>query len=102
MGYFILAEFTFIEKKLASWLSRIPANVLINTPEGQAIEEIQRKSQAQTIDMQVTLCKEAKPARLVAIRTNPEIAEKNLREAKENACKRGHTLTAAQKERCRW
>jgi hypothetical protein len=102
MGYFILAEFTLIEKKLASWLSRIPANVLINTPEGQSIEEILRKSQAQTIDMQVTLGKEAKPARFVAMRTKPEIAEKNLRELKENARKRGHTLTAAQKERCRW
>jgi hypothetical protein len=102
MGYFILAEFTLIEKKLASWLSRIPANVFINTPEGQAIEEVLQKSQAQTIDMQVTLGKEAKPARLVAMRAKPDIAEKNLREAKENAQKRGHTLSAAQKERCRW
>jgi len=46
MGYFILAEFTLIETKLAFWLSRIPANVLINTPGGQAIEEILQKSEA--------------------------------------------------------
>ena len=43
MGYFILAEFTLIEKKGASWLSRIPANVFVNTPEGQPIEEILQK-----------------------------------------------------------
>ena len=102
MGYFTLAEFTLIEKKGASWLSRIPANVLIHTLEGQPIEKLLRKSQAHTIDMQVTLGKEAKRARLVAIRAKAEIAEKNLREASEKARKRGHTLTAAQKERCRW
>jgi hypothetical protein len=102
MGYFILSEFALIEKKQASWLSRIPANVLIKTPDGQAIEETLQKSQAQTIDMPITLGEEAKPARLVAMRAKPEIAEKNLREANENARKRGHTLTAAQKQRCRW
>jgi len=52
--------------------------------------------------MEVTLGKQAKPARLVAMRAKVEIAEKNLREASEKARKRGHTLTAAQKERCRW
>lgn len=52
--------------------------------------------------MQVTLGKETKPARFVAMRTKSEIAEKNLLEVKENARKKIHTLTAAQKERYRW
>jgi hypothetical protein len=102
MGYFILAEFSLIEQKGAYWLSRIPANVLIHTREGEAIENILLKSKANIIDLPVTLGHEAKSARLVAIRAKTEVAEKNLREAGERARKRGHTLTAAQKERCRW
>jgi hypothetical protein len=102
MGYFILAEFSLIESLGAYWLSRIPANVHIKTPEGEAIEEVLGKRESSLIDMAVTLGAEAKPARLVAIRATTEIAEKNLREASERARRRGHTLSSAQKERCRW
>jgi len=102
MGYFSLAEFSLIEGLGAFWLSRIPANVLIKTPEGQDIEEVLGKSKNRLIDMAVILGEKAKPARLVAIKAKAEVAEKNLREASERARQRGHTLSAAQKERCRW
>ncbi len=102
MGYFSLAEFRLIESLGAFWLSRIPANVHIKTLEGEAIEDVLGECETNLIDMAVTLGEEAKPARLVAIRAKTEVAEKNLREASEKARRRGHTLSAAQKERCRW
>ena len=101
MGYFSLAEFTIIEEKNAWWLSRTPINLII-TYKGKSLEKTLKKSQTSTIDLEVTLGEVRKKARLVGMMATPQTAAKNIREAREKARKRGHTLSAEEIERCRW
>jgi hypothetical protein len=91
-GYFILAEFMFIERKGAYWLSRIASNLIICDEDGPAIKDL--------LDLNVTLGKEKHQARLVAIRASKAVAEKALREAHEKT--QGRTLSKAQRLRCQW
>lgn len=102
-GYFSLAEFRLIEGKGAFWLSRVPSNLIIKVVEADSsLEEVLEKEKGDLLDFAVTLGEERHPARLVAIRARPEVAEKVLREANESARKQGRTLSQSQRLRCQW
>lgn len=101
-GYFSLAEFALISKKAAYWLSRVPSNLIIKDQDGGDLDKHLTGCPGATLDLPVLLGREKYPARLVAIRATPAVAEKNLREAAERAQKSGKTLSKSQGLRCHW
>ena len=81
MGYFIIAEFVLIAKLLASWLSRVPANVVITNHSGYRIEKILRACKNDLWDGEILLGEEEKHrCRLIAVRASPEVVRRNLKE----------------------
>jgi hypothetical protein len=103
MGYFIIAEFVLIAKLLASWLSRVPANVVITNHSGYRIEKILRACKNDLWDGEILLGEEEKHrCRLIAVRASPEVVRRNLKDARERAASRGKTLSKAKRERLHW
>ena len=101
-GYFSLPEFAYIEGKQAFWLSRLPANLIIHDEAGGNLDPHLEDCRGGVLDMMVQLGKTGHRARLVAIRASKEVAEKNLRSAKEQARMNGRTLSRSQQLRCHW
>ena len=90
-------------KLLASWLSRVPANVVITNHSGYRIEKILRACKNDLWDGEILLGEEEKHrCRLIAVRASPEVVRRNLKEARERAASRGKTLSKAQRERLHW
>lgn len=103
MGYFIIAEFILIAKLLASWLSRVPANVIMTTLSGEHIEKALQACNNNLWDGEILLGKKEKlRCRLIAVKASCELARRHLKEARERAASQGRTLTKAQRERCHW
>lgn len=103
MGYFIIEEFVIIEEKGGYWLSRVPANVIVTDKKGRKIEKVLGAHTGEVWDRKVLVGAEQKhEARLVAVRAQPEVVRKNLKEAEERADRHGRTLTKEQRERCHW
>ena len=101
-GYFILQEFAYIEAKKAFWLSRVPSNLIIHNLDGGKLDDHLRSCQNGILDLTVKLGETGHQARLVAIRATAAVAEKNLREAKEQARLKGKTLSQSRALRCGW
>jgi IS4 transposase len=101
-GYFSLMEFAYIEGKSAFWLSRVPSNLIICDEDGGELDEHLRACKGDTLDLMVKLGKCAHKARFVAIRATAAVARKNLQSAKEQALKKGKTLSKSQRLRCQW
>ena len=101
-GYFSLMEFAYIEGKSAFWLSRVPSNLIIRDEDGGELDQYLRDCEGDTLDLMVKLGECGHKARLIAIRANAAVARKNLQSAKEQALKKGKTLSKSQRLRCQW
>ena len=85
MGYFSRVEFARIEERKAFWLSRVPINVKIHDLSGNKLETILKKTRRNRLEFEVVLGESGHPARLIAERAAPEVAEKRRRERRELA-----------------
>lgn len=101
-GYFSLSEFAYIEGKRAFWLSRLPSNLIIRDEDGGELDPHLRACQGDTLDLMVKLGESGHSARLIAIRATKEVAVQALRTAREQAHKKGKTLSKSQRLRCQW
>jgi hypothetical protein len=93
MGYFSRAEFARIEERNAFWLSRVPINVKVHDSTGNKLEAILKKTKRKRLELGVILGESGHPARLIAERATPEVAEKRRRERREQARKLGKQPT---------
>lgn len=89
MGYFSRDEFARIENRKAYWLSRVPINVKIHDLSGIKLETILKKTKLNKLEMEVILGDFGHPARLIAERAAPEVAQKRRRERREEAQRLG-------------
>jgi len=85
MGYFSRDEFDRIEKRKAYWLSRVPINVRIHDSSEKKLETILNKTKRNKLELEVILGDSGHPARLIAERAAPEVAQKRRRERREQA-----------------
>ena len=85
MGYFSRDEFARIENRKAYWLSRVPINVKIHDSSENKLEMILKKTKHNKLELEVILGDSGHPARLIAERAAPEVAEKRRRERREQA-----------------
>lgn len=85
MGYFSRDEFARIETCKAYWLSRVPINVMIHDTSGNKLETILKKTKGNKLELEVVLGDSGHPARLIAERAAPEVAQKRRRERREQA-----------------
>ena len=93
MGYFGTAEFGRIESRDAFWLSRLPVSVKANDLEGRKLETILRTTKAKEIDCNMSIGDVCHPARLIAVRSTPEVARERRRQRREQARKVGKQLS---------
>ena len=89
MGYFSRSEFARIEERKANWLSRVPINVKVHDADGNKLEDILKKTKRNKLEFDVTLGDTGHPARLIAERAAPDVADKRRRERREHARKLG-------------
>jgi len=85
MGYFSRDEFARIENRKAYWLSRVPINVKIHDSSENKLEMILKKTKHNKLELEVILGDSGHPARLIAERAAPEVAEERRRELREQA-----------------
>ena len=85
MGYFSRDEFARIEKRKAYWLSRVPINVKIHGLSKNKLETILKKTKHNKLELEVILGDSGHPARLIAERAAPEVAQKRRRERRKQA-----------------
>jgi hypothetical protein len=85
MGYFSRDEFARIENRKAYWLSRVPINLKIHDSSENKLETILKKTKHNKLELAVILGDSGHPARLIAERAAPEVAEKRRRERREQA-----------------
>jgi hypothetical protein len=85
MGYFSRDEFARIENCKAYWISRAPINVKIHDLSKNKLETILKKTKRNKLELEVILGGSGHPARLIAERAAPEVAEKRRRERREQA-----------------
>ena len=89
MGYFSRDEFARIENRKAYWLSRVPINVKVHDLNGIKLETTLKKTKHHKLEMGVILGDSGHPARLIAERAAPEVAQKRRRERREQAHRLG-------------
>jgi len=99
LGYFILANLkTIDEEKKAYYISRYLFGTSLLTPGGETINlgAILKKTSRQPFEMEVLLgVKEKLPCRLIGIPLPQEAADRRRQKAKENAQRKGRTLSKA-------
>lgn len=93
MGYFSLAEFDYLKKRDAFWLSRVPANVTIRDLSGDKLETVLRTAKSKQIDLEVKVGDVRYPARLLAVKAAPEVAQQRRRERRKKARQKGKTAS---------
>lgn len=96
MGYFIIDEFTAIEKLGAFWLTRLPLTTGVMLENGDSLENHLKSFRGDIIDLDAVVGKQGKKCRLVAMRAAPEVAgtrraerRKKARESGKNPCPTG-------------
>lgn len=89
MGYFCLGEFALLEARGAHWLSRLPANVMASDLRGCKLETILRGTKRNKVEFKALLGEVAHPARLIAVRAAPAVAQQRRRERRASARKQG-------------
>ena len=102
MGYFSLGEFALLEARGAHWLSRLPANVMASDLDGRKLETILRSAKGNKVEFEALLGEAAHPARLLAVRAAPAVAEQRRRERRAEARKHGKEPSQAMLTRDGW
>jgi hypothetical protein len=108
LGYFTLSVFRRLDAAGSFFLTRIPANVVIFTPEGERIADLPRWLSGQAtargvVDEPVCLgVQERLPVRLVAARVPASVAAERRRRLRQTAKKKGQMVSQAALARGDW
>lgn len=89
MGYFDVNSFAYIESQDAYWLSRLHGQATAKLLDATALEHILSNTTANFIEMEVTLTEQKHRARLIAIRSSPEIAARRKQQKKDKRRRNG-------------
>jgi hypothetical protein len=101
LGYFDLEVFAAAQD--CYWLSRLHQGVALFDQQGQRLSVLQVLRGAFMVDWTVHLgVKQRLPARLLAARVPPEVANQRRRQARARAAKHGHTPSAECLARADW
>lgn len=92
MGYFIIDEFTAIERLGAKWLTRFPLTTGVLLKNETALEKKLSRSKESTLDLVVLVGAQKKKCRLVAVRVSPEVAQRRRRERRQKAKENGKKI----------
>jgi hypothetical protein len=101
LGYFDLAVFDAAQDSY--WLSRLHQGTALLDQQGQRLSVLQILRGAYMVDWSVQLgVKQRLPARLLAVRVPPAVANQRRRQARARAAKHGRTPTAECLARADW
>jgi len=101
LGYFDLAVFGAAQDRY--WLSRLHQGTALFDQQGQRLSVLQLLRGAYMVDWSVHLgVQQRLPARLLAVRVPPEVANQRRRQARARAAKHGHTPSAECLARADW
>jgi len=89
MGYFDLAEFSYLEGIRAYWFTRLPQTVNLVSSSGDSLEKILKEATGDKIDQEVLVGKIGHRCRLVAVRADLQTTEKRRRERHQRARQTG-------------
>ena len=89
MGYFDLAEFSYLEGIKAYWFTRLPQTVNLVSSSGDSLEKILKEATGDKIDQEVLVGKIGHRCRLVAVRADLQTTEKRRRERHQRARQTG-------------
>lgn len=90
MGYFDVKAFANIESRSAYWLSRLHGQANVFLLDGTPLEEVLLQTESNQLEMVVTLTEQKHQARLIAVRSSPEMAARR-RQQRKDKCKRNGT-----------
>lgn len=85
MGYFSIEVFKQIANLKAFWLSRLPANVLVEMHDGEALEKRLKSNKCDRIDERVYVGNERMECRLVAVRADGKLAAERRRQRRKKS-----------------
>jgi len=85
MGYFSVKEFDQIAQRGAYWLSRVPVSVNIWNTERRKLETILRRAKVKQVEFDAVVTEAGHPARLLAVRAEPEVAKERRRLRRKQA-----------------
>lgn len=105
LGSFDLDQLAELTRRGISWISRVPAALDKEAEDGttEALTAWLARERADRIDRPVRLgTRKHLDCRPVAVRLPRKMAQQRLRELRKKLKKRGRTLSARQRELCRW
>jgi hypothetical protein len=108
LGYFTLAVFRRLDAEQSFFLTRVPVNVTLVTPEGDRIADVPRWLEAQVdagggVDQPMVLgVTERLPVRLLAVRVPAAVAAERRRRLRRVAKKQGQMVSALALARAGW
>lgn len=89
MGYFDVKGFAQIESKSAYWLSRLHGQANVFLLDETPLEELLSTAKINRLEIDVTLTKQKHRARLIAVRSSPEVASRRRQQRKDKRRRNG-------------
>ncbi|MEM7601380.1 MAG: IS4 family transposase [Verrucomicrobiota bacterium] len=83
MGYFVVSEFTRIERLGAFWLSRLPSHTKVALEDEGNLEDLLSKTKKHRLELDITLSNAGHRCRLVAIRAEKSVTKQRRKERKK-------------------
>jgi len=106
LGYFVLTSLRDIAAGMAYFISRLDTQCVLYNPTTQERFDLLaylRKSPDDQIEMSLLLGRKVKlSCRVLAVRLPPDVVEERRRKAKDNACRKGRTLSAEKLAWLQW
>jgi len=102
MEYFDVSSFAYIESQSAYWLSRLHGQASVRLLDGTTLEELLSKTTKNSIEIEVTLTKQKHRARLIAVRSSPEVASCRRQQRKDKRRRNGTQASKRSLQREDW
>jgi hypothetical protein len=105
LGFFALGVLAEASRRGVHWISRTPTHLAVRGADGAAttLADWLAGATGDRLDAAVELGTKCRlPCRLVAARAPREVAEARLRRLRAALRRKGRTLSAAQRQTCRW
>jgi hypothetical protein len=105
LGYFSLDQLAALDQQGVYWLSRLQAGTGVYQRDGQAIalQHLLTQTPEAVLDLEVLLGSQHRlPARLLAVRCPPQVAEQRLRRLHADCKQRGRQPGQLQRLFCQW
>lgn len=105
LGFWSVASLAEISEQGSFWLSRLQAQTAVLNPDGTdlGLDQLLATTRASSLELEIGLRVTTQlPARLLAVRVPPEVAEERRRRIRADAKRRGHTPRQARLQRADW